>query len=227
MNRFEVMTPRALWTAGLLVWLAFAASACGDKTSDPITPTPQPPPTVTALDPVVGSQDGGTKVTITGTGFTNVDHVTVGDKTTAGYVLDSDTSITITVPAGGPATVDVVVTTAGGPSAVSDASKFTWEHNELTELSLSTDAVTAGKPVSGKIALKYPAPVDGLTIPVRWSSTPAGSTAVVVPATLHIPPTLSELNFQVTTLFVSSPQKVVLEIEHGAVTRTASFTINP
>jgi hypothetical protein len=219
---------RALcWTAGLVVWLGLTASACGNSPSNP-TPTPTPPaPTVTGLDPVIGSADGGTRITITGTNFNNTDYVTVGDKQTVGFILNSDTSLTVIDPGGSPATVDVVVVNAGGSSVVSDASKFAWDHNELTEFSISTDVVKAGTPVPGKIAVKYPAPANGLTIPLRWSSTPAGSSSVVVPATIFLPPTLSSANFQVTTLFVSAPQQIRLEMEHGAVTRTVSFTLNP
>jgi hypothetical protein len=182
---------------------------------------------VTGLDPIIGSQDGGTKVTITGTNFTNVDYVMVGDKRTAGFTQDSDTSLSVFTPAGSVGTVDIVVVTPGGSSVVSDVSKFTWDFNELTELSLSVNAVTAGTGVPGKITVKYPAPVGGITIPVRWSSTPAGSTSVVVPATLFVAPTLSSADFKVSTLFVTAPQQIRLELEHGAVTRTVSFTLNP
>ena len=182
---------------------------------------------MTSIDPVIGSADGGTKITVTGTNFGSVDYVSVGDKHTVAFTVNSDTSLTVTDPGGGPATVDVVVTNAGGSSATSAGTKFAWDPNELTDLSLSVDAVKAGSPAPGKIALKYPARASGITIPVRWNSTPPGSTAAVVPATLLVGPGLSAANFQITTLFTSAPHQIRLTIDHGFVTRTAAFTINP
>jgi len=75
-----------------------------------------PVPVVTGQDPNSGSVAGGTRVTLTGTGFTDASAVTYGGKD-AEFTVASDTSIALTTPAAalaGP--VDVVVTTPGGKS---------------------------------------------------------------------------------------------------------------
>ncbi|HTU19333.1 MAG TPA: IPT/TIG domain-containing protein [Gemmataceae bacterium] len=86
-------------------------------------------PTVTGLAPNTGPAAGGTQVTITGTGFTGATAVNFGSTvfTPASFTVNSDTSITFTVPAGtAGAQVNVTVTTAGGTSAVSSADLFTY-----------------------------------------------------------------------------------------------------
>jgi hypothetical protein len=83
-------------------------------------------PTVTKLEPAKGKV--GDAVSITGTGFTEVQKVTVGDKDLAEQKVESDTKITGKVPAGLAAgAVDIVVTTKAGASEKSDKSKFTVE----------------------------------------------------------------------------------------------------
>ncbi|RUR01400.1 IPT/TIG domain-containing protein [Labedella endophytica] len=74
-------------------------------------------PATTELDPDRGPVTGGTEVTITGTGFTGVTEVTFGGEPGTELVVVSDTEITVTSPAGGPGTVDVVVTSPVGSSA--------------------------------------------------------------------------------------------------------------
>jgi hypothetical protein len=97
-------------------------------------------PTITSVSPSSGPITGGTSVTILGTNLSSPTSVTFGGNagTVTGY---SDTSITVTTPAGtpgAPAIVDVVVTTAGGsatdtggyiygvPPAITSASSTTF-----------------------------------------------------------------------------------------------------
>lgn len=71
------------------------------------------PPTVTAIDPVGGTIEGGTVVTITGTNFTGATAVTIGGLT-ASFTVSDATTITATTPAHAAGAVDVAVTTPGG-----------------------------------------------------------------------------------------------------------------
>ena len=73
------------------------------------------PPKVTAVAPASGAAQGGTSVTITGTGLATVSKITFGGVAGTNVVAVSDTQATVTTPAGmaGKA-VDVVVTTTGG-----------------------------------------------------------------------------------------------------------------
>jgi len=75
-------------------------------------------PVVKSISPHQGPVTGGTPVTITGTGFTNATSVTF-DGIWAQFVVDSDTTITATSPAGeNPDNITVQVTTEGGTSSI-------------------------------------------------------------------------------------------------------------
>ena len=80
---------------------------------------------VTAVSPALGPVGGGTKVTITGAGFTGATAVSFGAKA-ASFTVASATSITATAPAAGAGTVDVSVANAGGASATSAGDQFTY-----------------------------------------------------------------------------------------------------
>ena len=86
-------------------------------------------PTVTSISPSSGPKYAPSPVTITGTGFTGATSVYFGSLRSATTpVVVSDTQIT--VQSAGPVmtagTVDVTVTTPGGTSATSVASRFTY-----------------------------------------------------------------------------------------------------
>ena len=83
-------------------------------------------PNVTAISPTSGPTAGGTRVIVTGNGFTGATAVRFG--TTAGthLTVNSSTRITITSPAHAAGPVNVMVTTPGGTSAVSTADRFTY-----------------------------------------------------------------------------------------------------
>ena len=101
------------------------------------------PPAITSLSPTSGPAAGGTSVVITGTGFTGATAVTFGG-TAAGYVVDSDTQITATSPAGA-GTVDVRVTTPNGTSANTAVDDYTYDPPPPAIASLSpTTGSTAG-----------------------------------------------------------------------------------
>ncbi|UZK66222.1 putative Ig domain-containing protein [Sphingomonas sp. M1-B02] len=84
----------------------------------------QAAPTISGITPVVGTTLGGTSVTISGTGFSNISGVTFGGTAATGVTPNGTTQITAVSPAHAAGTFDVVVTTAGGPSANSAADDF-------------------------------------------------------------------------------------------------------
>jgi YVTN family beta-propeller protein len=83
------------------------------------------PPTVSSIKPATGSPNGGTSVTVTGTGFTGATAVKFGTTEATSFVVNSATSLTAVSPEG-TGTVDVTVTTKGGASAKVTAEQFTY-----------------------------------------------------------------------------------------------------
>jgi hypothetical protein len=76
--------------------------------------------------PIVTGVSGGTTATVSGKYFTGATSVTFGGGA-VGFTVNGDTSITATVPAGPHGTtVDVIVTTSGGISAVTAADHYTY-----------------------------------------------------------------------------------------------------
>ncbi len=84
-------------------------------------------PTVTAVSPLAGNSTGGTSVTVTGTNFSGATAVKFGATNATSFIVNSATSITATAPAftvGGNfanGQVAILVTTAGGTSAINGA----------------------------------------------------------------------------------------------------------
>jgi hypothetical protein len=71
-------------------------------------------PTITSLSRTSGPVAGGTKVTITGTGFTTVTYVKFGTTTAGAFTVKSATQITATSPAHAAGQVRISVVTAAG-----------------------------------------------------------------------------------------------------------------
>ncbi len=84
------------------------------------------PPTVTSLSPTTGTQGGGTRVTVDGTGFTDVGYVEVGGVIATSVTVISATQLTLVTPPGASGSEPVTVTTVGGTSAMSSADLFTY-----------------------------------------------------------------------------------------------------
>ncbi|MEO4000559.1 IPT/TIG domain-containing protein [Mesorhizobium sp. CAU 1732] len=104
-----------------------------------------PMPSVSAIAPNTGSTAGGTEVAITGGGFTGATAVSFGGTPATSFTVLSDTEIMATAPAGAAGTVDVVVTTPGGTSAVGAASSFTY----VTPLAIDAIAPASGPTAGG------------------------------------------------------------------------------
>ena len=152
-----------------------------------------PPPTVTGLDPETGPADGGTTVTITGTGFTGATEVMFGDRQAASFTVVDSTTITAVSPAGIGA-VDVVVTTVNGTSATSPDSVFTYDAPpvppptpaDLTSTGSGTTPQTATVtiPSDGSATLLDAAgnPTNGpVTVPDQGSYDLSGTTITFTP----------------------------------------------
>lgn len=116
-------------------------------------------PTVSSISPPSGPAIGGSNVTISGTGFTDVTAVDFGGNT-ASHIVNSDTSITATLPAG-IGTVDVTVTTPVGTSAINPTDQFTY----IAVPSAPAAAVSAPAPSPVSVTPSMP-PIT--TVPNAW-----------------------------------------------------------
>ena len=76
-----------------------------------------PAPALTGISPASGPTGGGTSVTITGTGLAGVKGVSFGGAA-ATITADSATQLTVTSPPGNAGTVNVIVVTPGGTTAI-------------------------------------------------------------------------------------------------------------
>jgi len=90
----------------------------------PQPPAPAPAPTVTGVSPDTGP--GGTKVTVTGTGFTGATRVNFGRAPALYLAVSSDTQLTATAPPAVGGAVNVTVTTPAGTSPATSADHFTY-----------------------------------------------------------------------------------------------------
>ena len=83
-------------------------------------------PAVTKVEPKKGPAAGGQRVLIHGTHLQGATAVTFGSAPATFTVNGAGTTVTATSPAGSPGTVDVVVTSPGGVSAVNPGDQYTY-----------------------------------------------------------------------------------------------------
>ncbi|HUP69820.1 MAG TPA: YCF48-related protein [Acidimicrobiales bacterium] len=123
-----------------------------------------PPPTVTAVVPAGGSTNGGDEVRIEGTNLTGAQVVTFGGRVAVPTDVTS-TALKVLTPPHAEGTVPVTVATAGGTSAVTAASQFTYvapviEPTVPAPPGVPTLSATATGPT--EVALRFPvAPAAG------------------------------------------------------------------
>ena len=122
------------WTEGL------AARELGPRVE--VSYAPLTPPTVTGVSPGEGKGGGGTVVEITGTHLDSVEEVRFGSTAVQDFTINSDSSITVTAPAGN-GSVDVTVAGLEGSSPAGPGDQFTYE---------PVPTVTALSPSSGPAA---------------------------------------------------------------------------
>jgi Rv2525c-like, glycoside hydrolase-like domain/IPT/TIG domain len=97
------------------------------------------PPTVTALTPSSGSTSGGTSVTITGTGFTDVSAVTFGGAPAATFTVHSPTQITALTSAHAQGAVNVSVIAHGWANGNTSKDDYTYSDTSLATRFEQTD----------------------------------------------------------------------------------------
>jgi hypothetical protein len=91
-------------------------------------------PAVSGIAPTAGPAEGGTVVTITGSGLTGATAVKFGQNSATSFSVTSDTSLTAVAPAGPTGAVDITVVAVGGTSATSAGDRFSYQPPTVTGL---------------------------------------------------------------------------------------------
>ncbi len=132
-------------------------------------------PTISQVNPGGGPAAGGTSVTITGTGFTDVTGVEFGT-TAAQFTVNSTTNITAVAPVG-VGSVDVRVITPGGVTAISSADQFAYSGAEPPVVTGLLPIPTTGSTAGGAQIVLVGVNFTNVT-GVKFGSTPATSFTV-------------------------------------------------
>lgn len=190
-------------------------------------------PTVTNVSPSQGPLAGGTVVTITGTGFSTALNVFFGPDNIS-FTVNSDTSITVTSPAG-TGTVDISVTNADGDSPITPADEFTYlPVPTVTSLSPSQGPQSGGTVVTitgtgftGGASVKFGTAVaTGVTVNSDTSITatsPAGTGTVDV--TVITPGGTSALNASDQFTYLAAPTVTNVNPNQGPASGGTTVTI--
>ena len=112
-------------------------------------PVPAPrAPTVTGVDPAGGPPAGGTRVTVSGGGFTGATGVQFGSAAGTELQVQSDAQLLVTSPPGA-GTVDVTVTTPVGTSPALPGNQFTYaEPPVIVEVKPNAGPIKGGTEVN-------------------------------------------------------------------------------
>ena len=157
--------PRKNWLPVCsLLLVAFLLPGCGGGTIKPnsTNPSSNPAPTVTSITPNSGNINGGTAVTVTGTGFLAGATLSVGGTPATGVTLVSSTSITAVTPAHAAGAVNVMVTNT-------DTQSGTLNSGYTYSTANSAPTVTSISPNSGTIN-------GGTAVTIRGTGFLAGAT---------------------------------------------------
>ncbi len=117
-------------------------------------------PVLSALSPVAGPLEGGSTVTVTGSGFNGTTGVSFGSTSASSFTIDSYGEITVVSPPEAAGTVDVRVTTLSGTSPVSSADEFTYE----------------ATPAIGNLSPKVGLPAGGTSVTISGTGFQGAST---------------------------------------------------
>ncbi|MEW1953745.1 IPT/TIG domain-containing protein [Terrabacter sp. NPDC080008] len=138
-----VAPAHAAGTVSVTVTTPYGTSAAGAASAYAYDPVPA----VTSLSPSTGPRTGGTVVTLTGTGLTRATAVRFGTTSVTDLVRVSPTTLRVTAPAHPTGPVDVVVSTPGGTSVPSAASRYAFGRPPA----VSGISVTAGPLTGGTV----------------------------------------------------------------------------
>ncbi len=175
---------------------------------------PNPSPTVSSITPNSGTVNGGTGVTITGTGFLPGASVTLGGTAATGVTLMNGTSITATTPVHVAGAVSVVVTNSDNHTGTL-ANGYTYTSSlglGLPSGDSNSATVTAGQTASYTLSLGG-AGMSG-TANLTCAGAPTGANCSVpasqpfsatVPATFKVTVTTTPRTIGALNLPVSSP----------------------
>jgi hypothetical protein len=143
-NALTAVVPAgAAGTVDVTVTTYAGTSATGS--ADHFTYTASPVPSITSMSASTATTAGGTRVVLTGSGFTDASGVWFGTVAATDFTVLSDTSLVVTAPPQAAGTVDVTVSAYGGTSALVSADRFSYT-------AASAPAVTAVSPSSGSTA---------------------------------------------------------------------------
>jgi hypothetical protein len=117
--------PGVLGAEGDLATLNLASASVGPNAiGDPDAPVDNGTPVLSTLTPTSGPEAGGTNVTITGSGFSDVEEVRFGDTPATSVTVVSDTELRVLTPAG-TGEVDVTLVDADGNESAANGT-FTY-----------------------------------------------------------------------------------------------------
>ena len=180
-------------------------------------------PTVAGLTPTLGSQLGGTVVSIIGNGFTGATTVSFGTTLATNLTVVSNSLITVQSPAG-IGVVDVTVTTPGGTSATSPADRFTY----TVAPTVAGLSPSAGPKVGGTLVTLVGSGFTGATA-VDFGTAPATSLTVVSDNMLTVisPPGTGTVNVTVTTPAGTSTTSAATQFTYSPTVTGLSPTSGP
>jgi hypothetical protein len=136
-------------------------------------------PTVSGISPTSGPTLGGTVVTIAGTNFTSLVSVSFGGTPATALTVNSATQLTATAPAHAAGTVDIVVTSPNGSSAVSAADQFSFLRVASTAtVTSSVNPSTYGQAVTFTATVSATGPTPTGTVTFLDGTTALGSASL-------------------------------------------------
>ncbi len=173
------------------------------------------PPNVTKVAPANGPTTGGTKVTITGTDFTNVSKVAFGTKSGTKLSVTSKTSLTVVTPSQSGQTVDVRVTSSYGTSATNADARFTYG---TAPAPTPAPTITSVTPTSGTTAGGTKLTITGTDLTGTSKVTIGGVDATGLTVVSATQVTLT------APAHAAGAVDIVLITPGGTVTKTGAFT---
>ena len=155
---------------------------------------------ITSVDPAAGPGAGGTRVTITGKGLSEVSAVHFGASSAREFEVVSDSELVAVSPPGS-GVVNITVTTPAGGSHVGIANEFSYETSTVTSITPASGSSGGGTAVTIQGTKLSPASS------VRFGAAPATEYEVVSPEEIRAvsPPGTGVVDVTVTTPEGTSP----------------------